>query len=142
MGNFYWTNFDEIWNHFDSVFSNWDTYVVKQKRQLSCLPSYPPGDCSLEEEGKYLKLKFAMAGFNKDKIKVHATKHNLRVIGTSCEEEGVSRIVHKGISGKDVDFNLNIDEAFDPTKAKTEFENGLLKILIPRSKDADIVELM
>ena len=41
-----------------------------------------------------------------------------------------------------MDFSLNIDEAFDLKKAKTDFIDGLLTIVIPRAKEAELVELM
>ena len=38
-------------------------------------------------------------------------------------------------------FSLNIDEAFELSKAETDFSNGLLTIKIPRTEDAKIVSL-
>ncbi len=65
----------------------------------------------------------------------------LRITAKGEVEQGV-KFVHHGISKKDVDFSLNIDEAFDLKKAKTDFVDGLLTIVIPRAKEAELVELM
>jgi HSP20 family molecular chaperone IbpA len=131
MGNFYWMNFDSIWNHFDQVLNNWETAVVEPKKQLACLPNYPHSDCWVDDTGDHLWLRFALAGYSKDSISVNATQNVLRVTAKGDKEEGV-KFVHHGISKKDVDFALNIDEAFNLKEAKTDFLNGLLTIKIPR----------
>jgi|TARA_Y100000310_G_scaffold101695_1_gene99811 HSP20 family molecular chaperone IbpA len=141
MGHFYWTNFDTIWNHFDTVLNNWDRMVVEPKKQLSCLPNYPHSDCWVDNEGKNLFLRFALAGYTKDNINVKASQNVLRITAKGEKEEGV-KFVHHGISKKDVDFTLNIDEAFNLKKAETDYVQGLLTISIPRAKEAEIVELM
>ena len=92
MGNFYWTNFDSIWNHFDSVLANWDRYVIQsdtQKKQLSCLPNYPHSDCWVDEDGKHLWLRFALAGYAKERLNVKASKNVLRITATGEKEEDV-----------------------------------------------------
>ena len=58
------------------------------------------------------------------------------------EPENNVKFVHHGISKKDVDFSLNIDEAFNLRKAQTDFTNGLLTIRVPRAKEAELVDLM
>lgn len=140
MGNFYWTNFDSIWNHFDSVLANWDHMVAKSQTKLACLPNYPHSDCWMGEDGKELWLRFALAGYSKDNIKVTASKNSLRIKAIGEREENI-KFVHHGISKKDVDFTLNIDEGFNVTKAETDFVSGLLTIRIPRAADSEIVEL-
>ena len=141
MGNFYWTNFDSIWNHFDTALANWDRFVVEPKKQLSCLPSYPHSDCWVDDEGKSLWLRFALAGYAKDNIKVTASKGVLKLTAKGEKEEDV-KFVHHGISNKNVDLSLNIDEAFEVKRSETNFKDGLLTIRIPRAKEAEIVELM
>ncbi len=143
MGNFYWTNFDSIWNHFDHVLNNWEHMVIEPKKQLASLPNYPHSDCWVDDEGKHLWLRFALAGYAEKNISVKASKDVLRVIANGDKEEGV-KFVHHGISKKDVDFSLNVDAVFDLKEAKTDFTNGLLTIKIPRHKDGEhaIVELM
>ena len=70
-----------------------------------------------------------------------ASQNVLRITAKGEKEEGV-KFVHHGISKKDVDFTLNIDEAFNLKKAETDYVQGLLTISIPRAKEAEIVELM
>ena len=50
--------------------------------------------------------------------------------------------MHHGISSKDVDFTLSIDENFDPAKAEVGFENGMLTLVIPTSSKSECVDLL
>jgi len=140
MGNFYWADFGSIWNHFDSALADWDRFVVQPKKQLSCLPAYPHSDCWVDDGADNLWLRFAIAGYAKDAIKVSASQQRLRVSAKGEKEEG--NFLHHGISNKDIDFSLNIDEAFDLSKAETDYSNGLLTIKMPRAETAKIVTLM
>ena len=141
MGNFYWTNFDSIWNDLDLVLRDWQHNVVEPKKQLASLPNYPHSDCWVDDDCNKLWLRFALAGYAKENISVKASKNVLRITAKGESEVGV-KFVHHGISKKDVDFSLNIDEAFNLKKAEMDFVNGLLTITIPRAKEAELVELM
>ena len=145
MTNYYWTSFDSIWNRFDSTLSNWNavwdstTYTPKQK--MAHMPSYPHSDVWFDDEGQYLWIRFALAGYAKDAVKVKAVGNNLRVIAKGEKEPDI-KFVHHGISAKDVDFTLAVDEGFDPTTAETDYVDGMLTIKVPRAKGARIVDLM
>ena len=155
MGShFYWTNFSPLWEQVNYLLNrDFDKDILNArirssvadlpKKQMSSLPSYPHCDCWVGEDLKTLTLEFALAGYNKDLVKVSATKNQLRVVAKgSNEREGVAGMIHNGISKKDVDFTLSIDESFNVKKAKTNFYDGMLKIEVPRAKDAEVVELM
>jgi HSP20 family molecular chaperone IbpA len=141
MGNFYWTNFDYIWNDLDLVLRDWQRMVVEPKKQLASLPNYPHSDCWVDDDCNQLWLRFALAGYAKENISVKASKNILRITAKGEAENNV-KFVHHGISKKDVDFSLNIDEAFNLRKAQTDFTNGLLTIRVPRAKEAELVDLM
>ena len=142
MGNFYWTNFDYIWNDLDLVLRDWQHNVVEQpKKQLASLPNYPHSDCWVDDDCNKLWLRFALAGYAKENISVKANKNVLRIAAKGESEEGV-KFVHHGISKKDVDFSLNIDEAFNLKKAETDFVNGLLTICVPIANSAEVINLM
>lgn len=141
MTGYYWTSFDSIWNHFDKALNNWDLIVSQPKTKLSHMPSYPHSDVWMGEDGKELCMRFALAGYLKDNVKVTAAGNKLRVTA-KCENGSKERYVHHGISSKDVDFTLNIDENFDPMKSKVKFENGMLTVEIPVSKKGRVVDLL
>jgi len=140
MGNFYWTNFESIWNHFDTVLSDWDNLIVEPRKQLSLLPKYPHTDCWIDEDGNNLYLRFALAGYDKDGVKVRASKNVLRVSAEGEKEEGV-KFVHQGISKKDIDFSLTVDEAFELRETVVSFSQGLLTIQIPRAAEAQVFDI-
>jgi HSP20 family molecular chaperone IbpA len=141
MTGHYWMSFDPIWDHFENVLSNWNSHVVKRQTKLSHMPSYPHSDVWVGDEGKELWMRFALAGYASENVNVKAAGKTVRVIAKSEEEPDV-KFVHHGISNKNVDFTLNIDEGFDPQKAKVTFKEGMLTIVIPRSKGNEIIDLM
>jgi len=114
--------------------------VIEPKKQLSLLPQYPHTDCWIDDEGNNLYLRFALAGYAKDSIKVRASKNVLRVSADGEKEEGV-KFVHHGISKKDVDFSLTIDEAFELKETEVDFASGLLTVKIPRADEAQVFEI-
>jgi len=93
------------------------------------------------DEGKELYIRFALAGYASENVKVRAAGNTLRLIASSEDEPDV-KFVHHGISNKDVDFTLNIDEGFNPQKAKVDFKEGMLTVAIPRSKGNEVIDLM
>ena len=114
--------------------------VIEPKKQLSLLPQYPHTDCWIDDDGNNLYLRIALAGYAKDSIKVRASKNILRVSAEGEKEEGV-KFVHQGISKKDVDFSLNVDEAFELKDTSVDFADGLLTIKIPRADEAQLFEI-
>ena len=155
MGNaFYWTNLSPLWEQVNYLLNrdfdkdNINARIRSRfadipKKQTSSLPSYPHCDCWVGEDLKTLNFSFALAGYSKDTVKVNATKNQLQITAEGGpEREGVAGMIHNGISKKDVDFSLSIDEAFNVKKAKTSFCDGMLTIIIPRAKDAEVINLM
>jgi len=144
--SFYWTSFDSIWNRFDTALSNWnglvwDSVNSQPRQKLANMPSYPHSDVWFDQDGKFLWIRFALAGYAKDAIKVRAVGNQLR-ISAKGEKEPEIKFVHHGISSKDVDFVLAVDEGFDPTKAETAYENGMLTLKVPRAKGMQEIDLM
>ena len=156
MTGHYWMSFDSLrrsWENglnnghpirtsLENAFRNWNRLVPENvTKQCSKMPSYPHSDVWVSNEGKELYMRFALAGYAKDNVNVKAAGNTIRVIAKSEDEPDV-KFVHHGISSKNVDFTLNIDEDFNPQKAKVEFEAGMLTIAIPRSEGNEIIDLM
>ena len=162
MTGHYWMSFDSLRRSFENgfntgrirmdgtpirtslenAFRNWDSLVPSNlTKECSKMPSYPHSDVWVSNEGKELYMRFALAGYAKDNVNVKAAGNTIRVIAKSEDEPDV-KFVHHGISTKNVDFTLNIDEDFNPQKAKVEFEAGMLTIAIPRSEGNEIIDLM
>ena len=156
MTGHYWMSFDSLrrsWENglnnghpirtsLENAFRNWNRLVPENvTKQCSKMPSYPHSDVWVSNEGKELYMRFALAGYATDNVNVKAAGSTIRVIAKSEDEPDV-KFVHHGISTKNVDFTLNIDEDFNPQKAKVDFKAGMLTIAIPRSKGNEIIDLM
>ena len=156
MTGHYWMSFDSLrrsWENglndghpirtsLENAFRNWNRLVPENvTKQCSKMPSYPHSDVWVANEGKELYMRFALAGYAPNNVKVKAAGNTIRVIAKSVDEPDV-KFVHHGISTKNVDFTLNIDEDFSPQKAKVDFKAGMLTIAIPRSKGNEIIDLM
>ena len=162
MTGHYWMSFDSLRRSFENgfntgrirmdgtpirtslenAFRNWDSLVPNNlTKECSKMPAFPHSDVWVSNEGKELYMRFALAGYAKDNVNVKAAGNTIRVIAKSEDEPDV-KFVHHGISTKNVDFTLNIDEDFNPQKAKVEFEAGMLTIAIPRSEGNEIIDLM
>lgn len=159
MTHFYWTNLEPIWRSLNSCTSSlnikstssvesplaaiYEIFENTPRKQLSSLPNYPHCDCWTDDKLNKLYLEFALAGYPQDNIKVSASKNQLRVKVDSVPPRGTgAATIHNGISRKDIDFSLSIDEAFKLSEATTSFEEGLLKIAIPRAEEAEVINLM
>ena len=156
MTGHYWMSFDSLrrsWENglndghpirtsLENAFRNWNRLVPENvTKQCSKMPSYPHSDVWVANEGKELYMRFALAGYASENVNVKAAGNTIRVIAKSEDEPDV-KFVHHGISTKNVDFTLSIDEGFDPQKAKVGFKEGMLTIAIPRSKGNEVIDLM
>jgi len=63
----------------------------------------------------------------------------------SARSEDASRhgtgLIHNGISQKDIDFTLGIDEVYDVKTAKVKFEDGILSITMSRHATNEVTKL-
>ena len=156
MTGHYWMSFDSlrrsrenslnnghsIRTSLEYAFRNWDRLVPENiTKHCSKMPSYPHSDVWFSDEGGELYIRFALAGYASKNVKVRAVGNTIRLIASSEDEPDV-KFVHHGISSKDVDFSLNIDEGFNPQNAKVDFKEGMLTIAIPRSKGNEVIDLM
>ena len=162
MTGHYWMSFDSLRRSFENgfktghvrvhgtpirtslenAFRNWDRLVSENvTKQCSKMPSYPHSDVWVGDEGSELYMRFALAGYAPKNVNVKAAGNTIRIIAKSEDEPDV-KFVHHGISTKNVDFTLSIDEDFNPRKAKVDFKEGMLTIAIPRSKGNEVIDLM
>ena len=140
--NHYFTHFDEL---FNELTNNWGNYYEKEAPQIpreACsLPKYPVNNCWLSNDTNTLNFEFAVAGHAEENIKVIGGKNSFTVRSTGEQnvlERGEDCIVlHNGISARKVDFTIKVDEQYDTKKAEVSFENGILKVAVPKAKDAE-----
>tara|TARA_S200002703_G_scaffold125840_1_gene112175 strand:+ start:538 stop:903 length:366 start_codon:yes stop_codon:yes gene_type:complete len=114
------------------------------------MPAFPHSDVWIQDcpfdknvDDGELIMQFAMAGYRRENIAVQAGTNTLRVVAktNSWDTTEGKKMIHHGISKKDIDFTLNIDSEFDPKKSYTSFEDGMLYITVPRSNVSETVNL-
>jgi HSP20 family protein len=103
-------------------------------------------ECSYPYNVKVLKdgtsvLEYCLAGFTKDDISLKVENDKLIVKATldkqEDQEDDGSRYVYKGIAERNMVHSVRIDPKYhDLKKIKADFENGILVITIPQSKES------
>ena len=144
--NHYFTHFDKLFNELQGGFTM--EYPPQQVKEACRLPKYPVSNCYLSEDQNSLHFEFALAGYKEKEVKVIGGKNSFTIRAAKGESpnsmgsEGATHLLlHHGISGKDVDFSIKVDEQYDTKKAKVVYENGLLSVTVPKAKEAQSVML-
>ena len=136
--DYFFTNFNNLWDAFSTT--DWTHQEVPER---ACnLPSSPPCDCELSSDLNTLYLTFALAGYNENEVEVNAGNNSLTLTTKKFDQVEGRNVIHRGISKKALNLTLTIDESFDPKKAAVGFENGLLKVAIPKTEEGKTVKLL
>jgi HSP20 family molecular chaperone IbpA len=94
----------------------------------------------LSEDKSDLVFEFALAGYDKEKVKVSAGTNSITVKGEPIEVKS-QNLIHRGVSRRDVNFSLSLDDRLNPQKSKVKFDNGMLSIKVPLREDAKEIDL-
>ena len=137
--NHYFTHFDKLFNELQGGFDM--EYQPQQVKESCRLPKYPVSNCYLSEDQNSLHFEFALAGYKEKEVKVIGGVNSFTVRAAKEESLKAHMLLHHGISGKDVDFSLKVDEQYDTKKAKVSFADGLLSVTVPKAKEAESVML-
>ena len=97
---------------------------------------YPVADIYREDNGDTV-MEFALAGFSKEdlSVEIKPEKKSITVSATqpvSGRDEGARRIARRSFTKKYINYDNNLDL----TAALAEFENGLLRLVIPTRPEA------
>jgi len=144
--NYYYSQFDSIFDDFIQGFhtntgKTFENFQEVKERSSLQLPKYPHGDVFLSEDKSDLVFEFALAGYDKKKVKVSAGTNTITVKGEPSKVKS-QNLIHRGVSRKEVNFSLSLDERLNPQKSKVNFENGMLSIEIPLREEAKEINLM
>lgn len=111
---------------------------------IKATPSYPPYNIKKINDDKY-EIEMAVAGFNKDNLKVEVKNNQLIVEGNKESKEESSEVdyVYKGIASRH--FRQTFALA-DHLKVKgSEFKDGMLKVKlegqVPKKEDSEVIEI-
>lgn len=115
---------------WDDVFTNMfsDSHsLVKRSTE-----GYPVTDIYRDDDGNSV-IECALAGFTKDQLSIEVKDGSLTITADGgTEENGGRRIARRSFSRTYVDHSGNLDL----TKAKADFENGLLRVTVPPAPQA------
>ena len=122
----------------------WEMLEDLQDTMIKATPSYPPYNIKKINDDKY-EIEMAVAGFNKDNLKVEVKNNQLIVEGNKETKEESSEVdyVYKGIASRH--FRQTFALA-DHLKVKgSEFKDGMLKIKLEgqmaEKEKSEIIEI-
>ena len=119
--------FDQL---FDQFFND-PGPVIKRSTD-----GYPLTDIYKDEEGQQV-IEMALAGFSKDQLSIEIKENTITISNLAAEKResipGLTRrIAKRSFSRKFIDY----DNQLDLLNSTASFENGLLKITIPKQENA------
>lgn len=123
---------------------HWGSPAVSTDSLSKCinLPDNPPSNCYFSEDLNRLVLEFALAGRIDEEISVQIIGNSIEVTAKKIEKPEDRRYVKTGISGKEVSFTVNVDDAYSALKAEATFKEGILTITIPREEEQKTRKLL
>ncbi len=121
--------FDDM---FETVFNDWPAHV-KQSTQ-----GYPVADIYSDDDNTF--LEFALAGFKKEELSVtvQQDKQSITVSAQSDEAGGNGRRIARRSFTKTY---VNYDNNLDLSGINASFENGLLRVAVPKKAEVQPVQI-
>lgn len=93
------------------------------------ISNYPPYNIKKLDDNDF-QLEFAIAGFEKEDIKVSVDNGKLHVSGVMTDEKEDTEYLHKGIATRSFSSTFALGEHVEVEEAKVD--NGLLKIRVKK----------
>ena len=117
--------FDELINELPSFGRTWNGSGLE----------FPP--VNIHETPEAFHLELSVPGRNKEDFKLNV-ENNLLTISYEKKEETKSedyKTIRREFSFKGFARSFNLDEQVDSAKIQAKYENGLLKILLPKKAE-------
>ena len=106
----------------DPFFIGWDNHFKNLEKVMNTSTNYPPYNLKQFGQDSYL-IEIALAGFQKEDIKVQQEKNVLTISGESKSEDA-NGYIHKGIGGRNFSRTFSLAEYVEVTSVM--MQNGLL----------------
>tara|TARA_Y100000034_G_C6808505_1_gene363230 strand:- start:259 stop:690 length:432 start_codon:yes stop_codon:yes gene_type:complete len=124
---------------FDEIFDSMLDFPSLMNRTTK---GYPVADIYRDDDGN-TAMEFALAGFSKDdlSIEIKPEKNSITVSATQGEDDkkkGFHRIACRNFSKTYVNYDNNLDLG----NATAEFENGLLRLVVPLKTEVKPLTIM
>ena len=118
---------------FDAFFDNFFQDFGALQRKTT--QGYPVVDIFADESGNTV-LEFALAGFDRDDLRIEVKPERQTItVSSDAQAEGDNgrRIARRSFTKTYVNYDNNLDLS----NATAKFENGLLSITVPKSREVD-----
>ena len=115
---------------FEDIFDSMLDFPQLMQRTTQ---GYPVADIYREEDGDTV-MEFALAGFSRDELSIEIKPEKNSITVTEGLSEGARqrRVARRSLSKTYVNYDNNLDLA----STTAEFENGLLRLFVPRRDEA------
>ncbi|MBS3926233.1 MAG: Hsp20/alpha crystallin family protein [Nitrosarchaeum sp.] len=90
--------------------------------------------CDIIDEGNNFRVKMDTPGIQKNEIKLNVTENSIEVTGEHKEEEKKKNYLRKERHSMSYYQTIPLSEKIIPNKVKAKLSNGVLDIILPKSK--------
>ncbi len=101
---------------------------------------YPGNELDMFEEGENLVIHLRAPGFKKDDFEITVESGTVTITGSAeaeeLEEDKKRRYFQREIQEKSFTRKINLPFAVKSDEAKAKFEDGILKLTLPKSEEA------
>jgi len=142
-----YNNNNDMWKVFDSLFTDFGSAfeeAVKNDGAIYNAPNFPPVNVYIDEKTKDLNFMFALAGYQKEDVKI-SFEGDKMILSISPEDEEIlgKRILRKGIKTPKVNTTFIVPSSkYKTSKATADMANGILKVFIPAVDEIKPRQLM
>jgi len=120
-------------NVFEDIF---DSMLDFPQLMQKTTQGYPVADIYREDNGDTV-MEFALAGFSKDDLAIEIKPENKSITVSANHSTEDSRINSRRIARRSFTKTyVNYDNNLDLDATRAEFENGLLRLVVPQRPEA------
>ena len=102
------------------------------------MPKMNHMSCDIIDEGNQFRVKMDTPGIQKNEIKLNVTENSIEVTGEHKEEEKKENFLRKERHSMSYYQTIPLSEKIIPDKVKAKLANGVLDIVLPKSKPTPI----
>lgn len=98
------------------------------------MPKMNHTSCDIIDEGNQFRVKMDTPGIQKNEIKLNVTENSIEVSGEHKEEEKKKNFLRKERHSMSYYQTIPLSEKIVPDKVKAKLSDGVLDIILPKSK--------
>ena len=126
-------------SEFDRIFDNFKKDMEKSffsfpRMDFPSFPKLHETGCDVIDEGNQIRMKMNMPGLKKNEINLNVTDNSIEVTGEHKEEEKKKNFLRKELHNMSYYQTIPLSEKVIPGKAKAKLTDGVLDVILPKSK--------